>query len=286
MATGDIHDNQRPITIITANVGYASNDYDPYERKTAIVRLLETKNPTIVILQESRFKQIGSNSAHWRDFHFPDKYKAKIKSDEVKFLYDSKKIKLKLVDAGEIQKANDHLSNTASGLPQAMTLMVVAEPIDESKPKFLCVSWHGKYKADSDTRRKDLKMLFEIVTRFSENMNLPVIIGGDFNAPFSGIASVLEETGSSLVGYDYRPSRRRSFSGAIDFFLSSSSLTLKDVAPVDWGSEKANKLLDHDPIFAEIQFNPDENVQVIEEAFQKLTINEGPRRSPIFCGYL
>lgn len=275
MATGGIQLNQRPITIITANVGYASNDRDTVERKKAIVRLLKNKNPTIVILQESRFKQIGSKSAHWRDFDFPDKYQAIIKSDEVQFLYDSEEIKLTLVDAGEILKANDHLSNTTSGLPQAMTLMVEAEPIDKSKPKFLCVSWHGKYKADGDTRRQDLKLLFEIVTSFSKKMKLPVIIGGDFNAPFSAIASVLEETGLSLVGYNYSPSLRRSFSGAIDFFVSSSSLTLKGVAPVDWGSKKANKLLDHDPIIAEIQFNPDENEQVIEDAFKKLTINKG-----------
>ena len=259
------------MTIITANVGYASNDHDTVERKSAIARLLRDKNPTIVILQESGFKNFGHQWAYWRDFDFPDKYKAIIKNEEAKFLYDNEEITLTLVDAGEIQKANDnlHRSNTTSGLPQAMTFMVEAEPTDKSKPKFLCVSWHGRYKADDDTQRRDLTLLFEIVTSFSKKEKLPVIIGGDFNVPFSGIESVLGETGSSFVGYDYKPSRRRSFSGAIDFFVSSSSLTLKGVAPVDWGSNKANKVLDHDPIIAEIQFNPD---QVIEDSLEKLTI--------------
>lgn len=262
MAYGGILNNQRPITIITANVGYASNDHDPDERKKAIVRLLKNKNPTIVILQESDFKNIGSEYARWRRFDFPDKYKAIIKNEEAKFLYDSEEIELTLVDVGEIQKANDklHRSDTSSDLPQAMTFMVVATPIDKSKPKFLCVSWHGKYKENDKKQRKNLTLLFEIVAIFSKKKKLPVIIGGDFNAPFSGIVSVLEETGLSFVGYDYRPSRRRSFKMTIDFFVTSSSLTLKGIAPVDWGSEVANKLLDHDPIIADIEFNPDEQL--------------------------
>lgn len=266
MATGGIQLNQRPITIITANVGYASNDRDAVERKKAIVKLLKNKNPTIVILQESSFKHIGSKHARWRDFDFPDKYKAIIKNEEAKFLYDSEEIELTLVDVGEIQKANDrlHRSSATSDLPQAMTFMAVAKPIDKSKPKFLCVSWHGRYKQKDDAQRKDLTLLFEIVTIFSEKKKLPVIIGGDFNVPFSGIESVLEETDSSFVGYNYRPSRRRSFKMTIDFFVSSSSLTLKNIAPVDWGSEVANKLLDHDPIIAEIQFNVDELDQTIK----------------------
>lgn len=263
------------MTIITANCGFANNDQDSAERRRAIARLLREKNPTIVILQESGFKNFGHQYAYWRDIVFPDKYKAIVKNDKVQFLYDNDEIELALVDARDILKANDrfHRSNPTSDLPQAMTLMVVAEPIDKSKPRFLCVSWHGRHKAKGDTQRNELTLLFEIVTRFSETKKLPVILGGDFNAPFSGIVSVLEETGSSFVGYDYRPSRRRSFSGAIDFFLSSSSITLKGIAPVDWGSEVANELLDHDPIFAEIQFNPDEDEQqVIEDCLKKLTI--------------
>ena len=270
MATGGIHDNQRPFTIITVNVGYGSNDHDPDEQKRAIVRLLDSENPTIVILQESYVKNIGSNYARWRKFNFPDKYKAKSKNDEVKFLYDSERIQEPTwVDAGEILKANDHLSDTTSHLPQAMTFMVEVEPKDKTKPKFLCVSWHGKYKEDDDTQRKDLKLLFEIVTTFSEKKALPVLIGGDFNAPFSGIESVLEETGSSFVGYNYKPSRRRSFKMTIDFFVSSRSLTLQNIAPVDLGSDKANRLLDHDPIIAELQFNEQ---QVIEDSLKKLTV--------------
>ena len=272
MATGG---NQRPIKIITANIGYASNDHDPGERKRAIVRLLDNNNPTIVILQESHFKKMGSKSTYWRDFHFPKKYKAIIKNGEATFFYDSEEIELTSVDVDEIQNANDqlHRNDTTSDLPLAMTLMVVAEPIDKSKPTFLCVSWHGKYKEDDEKQRKDLTLLFEIVTSFSKKKKLPVLLGGDFNAPFSGIQSVLEETGSPFVGYDYRPSRRRSFKMTIDFFVTSKSLTLTGITPVDWGSNVANKLLDHDPIIADMQFNPDEDEQQVEEDFLKrLTI--------------
>nr|XP_022305295.1 probable inactive protein kinase DDB_G0270444 [Crassostrea virginica]XP_022305296.1 probable inactive protein kinase DDB_G0270444 [Crassostrea virginica] len=281
--TGGTPENQRPITIITANIGYANrNNTNAVKRNSAIASLLQNKNPAIIFVQESDFKTFN-NSEYW-NVKIPDKYKAKIQK-EVKFIYNSEETELTDVDVGEILTVNDQLQRRYK-TSNLKAFMVKAEPVDKSKPKFLCVSWHGQHRTNDETKQNDLTLLINIVTMVSEKEKLPVIIGGDFNVPFSAIEYVLEDTDPSYVVYNYKPSRRRCFKKTIDFFVSSSTLTLKGIAPVDWG-EDANKLLDHDPIIAELQFNPDKNEQdetisieeehemtysVIEDSFKKLTI--------------
>lgn len=276
MSNCSIPDNQRPITIMTANFGYASNDYDKKKRLDAITSLLDNKEPTIVMVQESLFKYYFEESGSNRNFTLNHEI---VTIKDVTFIYDSKQIKLTSEDIVKEVKAYD--------LPPDKISMVEAEPTDKSKPKFLCVSWHGVHKAKDNVKRSDLTSLIRFVTMFSGKKKLPVIIGGDFNAPFSGIESVLGETDPSFFVYDYRPSRRRSFKMTIDFFVSSRSLTLKGIEAVDWKSNDVNELLDHDPIIAELQFNPDKYEQdettsvkeepnrtdsAIEDSFKDLTI--------------
>lgn len=278
MSNCSIPDNQRPITIMTANFGYASNDHDKKKRLDAITILLDNKEPTIVMVQESLFKDHFDESGSNRNFT-PNHEIVTIK--DVTFIYDSTHIKLTSEDIVKEVKPYD--------LPPDKISMVEAEPTDKSKPKFLCVSWHGVHKAKDNVKRKDLTSLIKFVTMFSGKKKLPVIIGGDFNAPFSGIESVIDDTRSSLCVYNYRPSRRRCFKTTIDFFVSSRSLTLTCIAPVDWGHDDVNDLLDHDPIIADLQFNPYKDEQddtssvkeepkrtnsVIDDSFKDLTIKE------------
>lgn len=274
MEASGLSDNQQPITIITANIGYTHSAGHHAKAKQAFSELIKNKRPTLVFLQESSFKNIKFQK--WKKYEIPSEYYNIHNGDEATFLYDSDQLDLSLVNSADIDKIRRAVTGgNESKLPLKRMPMVSVKPSPNSKLKFdiLCVSWHAP-QIESDLEKEEiLLLLLNVVKKLSDMYVRPFIIGGDFNLPLYGVKEILKSFNEMEV-YEYIPTHRRRYR-QIDFFIASKPLNLKECKPVPWNTDEMQRIIDHDPIIAkfDIQGKPKikrEEKDKREEEMEKL----------------
>lgn len=139
------------------------------------------------------------------------------------------------------------------------------------KRKMLYVAWHGPHKIKHDLKLKMIKDLVYIITLYLTEINIPVIIGGDYNLDLSeeNLPMFAPEfnhhflSHSKLVMCDYQKLAHRS--EKIDYITLSETVTKYKITPVDvmkyveieypdLPSEFPKKgILDHDPLSVELK---------------------------------
>lgn len=247
-----------PISLVVWNVGGPSaGKGTASKRKRVITGLLESKQPSLVLVQEFSWIKIKRHNT-WKDAHITDRYEY-IRHKEAGILYDKNKLEvINLTEETEIRTKLDEMIRKKK-LPQGFTplgRMVISEIKTKAGPKthFLCVSWHGSHnsrkKADLLEEFKNLLVFMEAI---EDHYDLPLLIGGDFNLQYKDIPEKFKNSGSGLIAYMYDPLKRRR-SRLIDFYIGSSTLPLSKIAPVDLEKvdkgEDAQKIFDHDPVEA------------------------------------
>lgn len=227
------------------------------KRKRAIIGHLESKQPTIFLVQEFLWRYI-ENHRTWKGVSITDRYKY-IGHKEAGILYDINELDAKnLTTDTKIRNILEEMLEK-NELPPGFTplgRMCISEIKTKGVPMthFLCVSWHGSH----NSRKKadlleEFKNLLVFVKEIGEQYDLPLIIGGDFNLKFEDIPAKFKTPGISLIAKMYDPLERRR-DRLIDFYIVSSTLSLSNIASVDLekvdNGEDAQKIFDHDPVEA------------------------------------
>lgn len=227
------------------------------KRKRAIIGLLESKYPTIVLLQEFLWRKI-ENHRTWKAADITDRYEY-VGHKEAGILYDTKKLEvINLTTDTKIRHILEELLRKEKLSPGFTPLarMCIAEikSKDVSTTDFLCVSWHGSHNSrKKEDLVEEFKNLLVFMKEIGQQYNLPLIIGGDFNLRYEDTPKDLEKPRGGLTAYMYDPLERRR-SRLIDFYIGSSTLPLAKLTAVDLKKEAigedAQKIFDHDPVEA------------------------------------
>ena len=240
-------DNQK-IVVMTVNIGLKPRDGPKQREKTrkikndAIAKLLEAQQPSIVFLQENRESD-----------NIPTNFEI-LFEEKASLLYDKTKLKLELQDKSTFEEKESKVDASIE-LYKSRFCVATAKPLQEQNAKFLCVSWHGP-NTNVD-KEKALEIMLSFVDKMCMKLNLPCIIGGDFNVSCEKVISYLNESKleSKFICSQcvIRPRRTR----VIDFFVTSKSLEVTGVTAVDWNSlrnidENLDDYFDHDPIVGSI----------------------------------
>lgn len=215
-----------------------------------ISELLKNKKPTLVLLQMFAFENFDVKSGLWRKYNVPSIYKYVYKGDEASFLYDETKLQVTSLDDDEKVTADeirDDFKGKELQLASARMPMVVAKT-NHGNAKFLCVSYHGPYKIDDESKWLEFEAMLKFVAKLSEKMELPFIIGGGFNLNIRDASDFLKEKKFpvSIVVHPYKALSRREKTLKRDFFIGSKSLALENVEPYEWKSD----IFYHDPVVA------------------------------------
>lgn len=255
MSTNGTEDNQREISIITANTGYITVEGNGEKRRRKISELLKNENPTLVLLQMFAFRNFDVSSGLWSEYDVPSKYKNIYTGDEANFLYDETKLNVASLDKADqktVDEFRDELRKTDElQLALGRMPMVVAKT-NQGNAKFLCVSFHGLYKINDERKWLEFEAMLRLVAKVSEEMKLPFIIGGGFNLNIRDASDFLKEKKFpvSIVVHSYEALSRREKTLKRDFFIGSKSLVLEKVHPYDWNKDPNFAIFTHDPIVA------------------------------------
>lgn len=251
-----------PISLVVWNVGGPSaGKGTASKRKRVITGLLESKQPSLVLVQEFSWIKIKRHNT-WKDAHITDRYEY-IGHKEACILYDTDELEVKdLTKETEIRTIlekmlrKEELSPGFTPLGRMCLSEIKTTETTKGVPTthFLCVSWHGSHNS---RKKADLLKEFENFLVFMEaiedHYDLPLLIGGDFNLQYKDIPEKFKNSGSGLIAHMYDPLKRRR-SRLIDFYIGSSTLPLSEIAAVDLkkvdNGEDAQKIFDHDPVEA------------------------------------
>ena len=239
--------------VITMNV---NGPYDEYgavakRRRRTIQRLILKYKPTILLLQEFKWKHIKGRL--WNTCPIPDHYHYR-GHGEASMIYDGRFVIIK--DLGTImRRVLEDLQlkivfpYAFNPLPRMCTKLVRAR----FKPSisFICISIHGIYKEKD--KQNYFKNLLEYFRNIHMKMELPILVGGDFNVAVKYIQNFVSKP---FKLYKYKASERRSKKGIIDFFITTDELHLSsnrfiDLETLDHKSH-LNGIFDHDPIYARL----------------------------------
>ena len=267
MATGVIEDDRKAISIITANAGYTPGKGHAALRQQAISLLLNDDNaPELVLFQEFDNRKLNVTSPKWKPYNISEKYKYHYKGNDASFLYDKTRIIFEDVDDNEewktrLSKIRKELKKKDQRLELALGRMpmAVVKMVKDENERFACVSYHGPSSVSDDAKWLEIEGMLMLVTTWSKEMNLPLIIGGDFNLEFLNVSAHLERMVTKLpmpvIAHNYKAEGKRKRSLKVDFFIASPLLELTEIYPIHWNEQLETEILDHEPVTAKLKMN-------------------------------
>ena len=245
--------NKSHLKIMIMNAkGKNSKDVDAIDksadkRKQAIRDVVVHTRATLVLFQEFISRNIDRRA--WKGSYSWPAHLQYTGNTEASIMFDRNKVTVEelpsdtrenLIKKGGILKEFT--------LNQRMCLKIVNTKEDPIV-KFICISWHGRYKATLIDRKNEFERLFRYIVELSEELSLPVLLAGDFNVKIQHIETLVPP---SLVLYKYKPIERRKPEDIIDFFITCKSLVMSDINALSLTSattvEEVLKLFDHDPV--------------------------------------
>lgn len=243
------------MSLVISNVGGPSDGRGTSDRrKKAIAGMLQKIQPNIVLFQEFPWSGIRRKST-WKDIAIPEKYEY-VGSNGASILYDKNELNVNILKDTRkvleemIRKGKLHMGFTP--LPNMCIVEVKTKGVPLAH--FLCISWHGSHNSKKETDLlKELEKLFVFIAEISKKMELPYILAGDFNLRYEKVYEKFKDPKGNVYLYLYTPLKRRE-GKLIDYFISSNTLPLADIAAVDWetvdNGKDATKIFDHDPVVA------------------------------------
>lgn len=263
-------EDQKTISIITANAGYTRATGHAALRQKAISLILNDDNaPALVLFQEFDNTKFDVTSPKWKSYNISNKYGYLYKGNDASFLYHKDKLTLEDVDDNQkhpewkdsLIRIREELRNKDQRLELALGRMpmAVAKMVNDEQAQFACVSYHGPSSVSDDAKWLEIEGMLMLVTTWSKQMNLPLIIGGDFNLEFLNVSAHLEKMGTKLsvpvIAHNYKAEGKRERSLKVDFFIASALLELKEIYPINWNEHLGTEILDHDPVTAKLRIN-------------------------------
>lgn len=245
---------QQTMSLVISNVAGKNNGPGTYKRrKKAIAGMLNKYQPNIVLFQEFSWKKIRRKSS-WKGIDIPDKYEH-VGGKGTCILYDKNELNVEIVKEMIVKET----------LPMGffpLENMCIVEVKTKGVPlaHFLCISWHGSHNSKTETDLlNELENMFAFIAEISKKMELPFILAGDFNLRIEKVVAKFEDPEGNAYIYPYMPLKRRESKKLIDYYISSITLPLDDIAVVDWetvdNGKDATKVFDHDPVVATLMTN-------------------------------
>lgn len=244
---------QETMFLIICNTGKPNkSEGQPENRRIAITGLLIKEKPDIVLFQE--FPWVGIRGLKKLE-EFPLHYEY-IGHNHASILYDRNEVNVEqmsyrtminlLDEMKRLQKIPDEFN------PIARMSMHEIESIKCGKAHFICVSWHGQHKEKTENRVVTLKNLLNFIAAIGTKKEMSFIIAGDFNLQYEIAKEEIDKHGGIRI-HEFTPLPRRAQNN-VDYYITSSNITLSKIAPIAWETLKngkdAEQLFDHDPIGA------------------------------------
>ena len=226
--------------LLTANVHGKSDGKGTAKRRiTAICGFFLKYH--IIFVQEFQWNDITRNI--WKKNNVSDYYKY-VGNKQAGILFNKNVLVCEKVNESYMRKILEEMISKkilAADFTPLPRMTAVVLKLNGSC--FLCVSWHGYYKCKAYKKVKDFQNLQSYITKLASSLDLPFIIGGDFNLSLNVAENNLIDSNVKIYRYD--PSHDRK-GDTIDFFLSSEHILLKNIYPIKWpGSADNNKIFDH-----------------------------------------
>lgn len=264
--------------LIICNTGRPNKgEGQPEKRKEAISGLLNTKSPDIVFFQE--FPWVGIERLKKRD-DFPSHYEY-IGHNHASILYDRNTVNVETMNYKKILSLLEEMKRI-NKIPEEFNpigrmSMLKIESITCGKAHFICVSWHGPHKKSEKSRVEELKNLLGFIAAVGTKN---FIIAGDFNIHFNIAKNEIDKHDGIKI-HEFKPLSRRA-SNPVDYFITSSNLTLSNIAAIDWetleNGEGAKKLFDHDPVESSLSLH---NLKLEENKPSEKTSRQNTTRGSI-----
>lgn len=254
------------IMLVIANIGSDNKVPDKIHiRRKAFAGLLKSEEPDIVLVQELKWtdKRDGENNwVIWKNIDTPKQYEHVRYNEhtEASVVFDKNKFTVKVPQGKEITnfiKKMEDKRKISESPPQERMCIVEIKSKNDPNAHYLFISWHGYYKKRSDEeKKKDLSNLFIFIQEISKQMELPFIIGGDFNLNEEKLRKRFEKPDGNMFLYYYEHLKHKKKVNVIDFYITSEHLLLDAVAPIDWKSvedgKDATEMFNHDPVIAKL----------------------------------
>lgn len=274
------------MSLVISNVGGPNaGQGTANKRKKAIAGILKTVHPNVVLFQEFPWTGIRRHST-WKNINIPDKYEY-FGHQEASILYDKNELIVKKPNLTKIVRLHEEMTRkrklTMGFSPLGRMCILEIETKGVPIAHFLCISWHGSHNSKKETEIiNELKNLLVFIEEIGSQMKLPFIIAGDFNLSYEKACAEISQ--HTVAIYEYTPMKRRE-GRLIDFYIASNTLTLADIAAVDWETvedgEGTTEIFDHDPVVATLMTHVPEPLASVERkstAKNKLTRSEGKSR--------
>lgn len=226
----------------------------PKKRKDVRHQVIEDEDPDLILIQESDIllRNICTQYYGPRDYQAIGGKDAGILYDTTTFIQlEDPTNRLRQIcefkfDRGEI---------LSSEIMPRMCARIMQGKYPNALP-LLCVSWHGPHKGKSDTeKQKFYDDLCLLIKTYSDEKEIPIILGGDFNLDLSKLTSTLKL--HDYVKLCHRPNK-------LDYILTSQTINNVSCKPVDilgtidilfpeLSLSNLNTFLDHDPMVVNVK---------------------------------
>ena len=245
--------NKSHLKIMIMNAkGKNSKDVDAIDksadkRKQAIRDVVVHTRATLVLFQEFISRNIDGRA--WKGSYSWPAHLQYTGNTEASIMFDRNKVTVE-----ELLSDTHKNLIKEEGILKEFTLnpmmcLRIVNTKEDPIVKFICISWHGRYKVKLDVRKKESERLFKYIVELSQELSLPVLLAGDFNLKIEYIETLVPQ---SLVLHKYKPTERRKEENIIDFFITCKSWVMSDIDALSLTSatavEEVLKLFDHDPV--------------------------------------
>lgn len=258
MATGHIIKNIDELDSLSMHtlsfgifdVGGPSTKKGANMRRKYVARLLDRLQLNILLLQQFPWRFSASSMFNHRQYEYCG-------GKEAGILYDRNNVLVFFLNVLWIEKTLMEMITETKILPMTynlpMSRMCMVEIMCKTLPSlnFLCVSWHGPYKATTKPDRKnELRNLLIFLSNIGLRLKLPIIIAGNFNISIAEASTILPD---NFKFYQFNPLRKKQ-GEYVDFYIVSETLHLSSMAVGKWEIEEngndAQNIFNHDPVFA------------------------------------